>query len=144
MTYLTLDDFQDYIAILNELYRDGLFDEPVPGFERRYHGKLESILAQIHANYFGQELYRGIVNKAAWMFYCLVTNHPFQNGNKRIALLALYDFLKRNVDELYIDERELFKGLERMAIKTSESLPQDQERIMRYLKRKIRSFIIGF
>lgn len=144
MNYLTLEDFQDYISILNQLHQEGLFDEPVPGFERRYHGKLESILAQIQAHYFGRELYRGLISKAAWMFYCLVTNHPFQNGNKRIALLALYDFLKRNTYELYIDERELFTGLERMAIKTSESIPADQERILRYIKRKIRSFVIDY
>jgi death-on-curing family protein len=144
MNYLTLEDFEDYIFILNKLYQEGLFDEPVPGFDRRYHGKLESILAQIQANYFGRELYRGLVNKAAWMFYCLITNHPFQNGNKRIALLALFYFLKRNTYELYINERDLFVGLERMAIKTSESTPDDQERILRYLKRKIRSFIINY
>jgi death on curing protein len=78
------------------------------------------------------------------MFYCLIKNHPFFNGNKRVAVVALFDFLKRNVHELYLDENAIFNDLFSMAIRTSESRPEDIERVKSYLKRKIRSFILEF
>jgi death on curing protein len=92
---------------------------------------------------FGIELYPGVVNKASWLFYLLIKNHPFFNGNKRVAVVALFDFLKRNVRELYIDESEIFNGLFRMAIKTSESRAEDRDKIEKYLKRKIKSFVLS-
>jgi death on curing protein len=140
--YPSLQHFQDYVAILQNL--SDVFEEETPPFETRYKGRLESIIAQIQAEYFGKELYIGVVNKAVWLFYCLATNHPFFNGNKRIAVIALYDFLKQNTSELYINESDLFDGLLRMAIRTANSKPEDMERTKRYLKRKIRSFILEF
>ena len=120
------------------------FTEDIPTFSTRFEGVLESILEQIKSEFFGKELYKGIVSKAAWMFYCLIKNHPFLNGNKRVAVVALYDFLKRNVTELYIDENAIMNDLFRMAIRTSESPPEEIEQVKNYLKRKIRSFIIEY
>ncbi len=139
--YPQLEHFQGYVSILEDLSEE--FEEETPPFDTRYPGKLESIVAQIQATYFGKELYPGVVNKAVWLFYCLATNHPFHNGNKRVAVLALYDFLKQNTIELYINESDLFTGLLKMAIRTADSKPEEMEITLRYLKRKIRSFIIA-
>jgi death on curing protein len=139
-TYLELEDFKQIVSFLISIREE--FTEDIPPFETRYPEKLESIIEQIKAEYFGKELYKGVVNKAVWLFYCLVKNHPFFNGNKRIAVVALFDFLKRNVSELYIDQEAIVNDLFKMAIKTSESKPEEIERIKKYLKRKIKSFII--
>lgn len=32
------------------------------------------------------------ISEAVWLFYCLIKNHPFFNGNKRVAVVALFDF----------------------------------------------------
>ncbi len=142
INYLDLEDFKRIISKLQDMQTE--FTEDIPPFETRYAGILEGILAQIGSEYFGKELYKGVVNKAVWLFYCLIKNHPFFNGNKRVAVVALFDFLKRNVSELYIDDDAILNDLFRMAIRTSESDPTEIEAVKRYLKRKIRSFILEF
>jgi death-on-curing family protein len=139
-SYLEIEDFEQIVAYLRSIREE--FTEDIPPFETRYVGVLEGIIAQVKAEYFGRELYKGIVNKSAWMFYCLIKNHPFFNGNKRVAVVALFDFLKRNVHEIYLDENAILNDLFRMAIRTSESPPEDIEQVKRYLKRKIKSFIL--
>jgi death on curing protein len=141
-SYLEIADFEQIVTYLRSIREE--FTEDIPPFETRYAGVLEGITAQVKAEYFGKELYKGVVNKSVWMFYCLIKNHPFFNGNKRVAVVALFDFLKRNVHELYLDENAIFNDLFSMAIRTSESRPEDIERVKSYLKRKIRSFILEF
>ncbi|MCY7329797.1 MAG: type II toxin-antitoxin system death-on-curing family toxin, partial [Saprospiraceae bacterium] len=75
---------------------------------------------------------------------CLNKNHPFFNGNKRVSVIALFEFLKRNTTELYLDEGNILNDLSAMAIRTAESKPEEIEQVKNYLKRKIRSFIIEF
>jgi death-on-curing family protein len=142
INYLEVEDFERIVSHLQSMRAE--FTEDIPPFETRYAGILEGILAQIRSEYFGKELYKGVVNKAVWLFYCLIKNHPFFNGNKRVAVVALFDFLKRNVSELYIAEDAILNDLFRMAIRTSESDPAEMEQVKRYLKRKIRSFILEF
>jgi len=38
----------------------------------------------------------------------MIKNHPFQNGNKRIALTTLFVFLHRNGKWLEVDAQELY------------------------------------
>ena len=142
VNYPEVEDFEQIVSNLRSMRAE--FTEDIPPFETRYAGVLEGILAQIRAEYYGKELYKGVVNKAVWLFYCLIKNHPFFNGNKRVAVVALFDFLKRNVSELYIDEDAILNDLFQMAIRTSESDPAEMEQVKRYLKRKIRAFILEF
>ena len=138
--YLDIADFEKIVGYLRSIHEE--FTEDIPPFKTRYAGTLEGIIEQIKAEYFGKELYKGIVTKSVWFFYCLIKNHPFFNGNKRVAVVALFDFLKRNVNELYLDEDAIFNDLYKMAIKTSESKPEDIEQVKRYLRNKIRGFIL--
>ncbi|MCB0542281.1 MAG: type II toxin-antitoxin system death-on-curing family toxin [Saprospiraceae bacterium] len=142
VNYPEVEDFEQIVSNLRSMRAE--FTEDIPPFATRYAGVLEGILAQIRAEYYGKELYKGVVNKAVWLFYCLIKNHPFFNGNKRVAVVALFDFLKRNVSELYIDEDAILNDLFQMAIRTSESDPAELEQVKRYLKRKIRTFILEF
>ena len=104
--------------------------------------RLESIISQVQATYFGEELYKDFKTNAAILFYLINKDHPFVNGNKRISVVALYEFIERNVSELYISEQGLSNDLYEMAIKTAGSLPENMEEILNYLKDKINSFII--
>ena len=69
---------------------------------------LESALAQPHASFGGEELYPGIISKAASLCFSLVLNHPFVDGNKRIGHAAMETFLLLNGYEIVtdIDEEE--------------------------------------
>ncbi|QQG42451.1 MAG: Fic family protein [Candidatus Giovannonibacteria bacterium] len=44
---------------------------------------LESCLATPFHSFGGKSAYKGLIGKASMLFYLLVKNHPFQNGNKR-------------------------------------------------------------
>ena len=72
------------------------FDEPIPDFSTRFPNILESCLATPFQSFAKKSLYPTFVSKAAMLFYLLIKNHPFQNGNKRIAMTTLFVFLYRN------------------------------------------------
>jgi death-on-curing protein len=61
-------------------------------------GALESAVAQPRMSFGGTDLYPSLVEKAAALCFALVKNHPFVDGNKRVAhaatetLLILNDF----------------------------------------------------
>jgi death-on-curing family protein len=84
------------------------FNEPIPDFTTRYPNILESCLATPFQSFAGKSLYPGLHSKAAMLFYLLIKNHPFQNGNKRIAITALFYFLYKNRKWIRPDAQELY------------------------------------
>ena len=57
---------------------------------------LESAVNRPFQSLFGEDAYPGIEKKAAALFHSLVANHPFSDGNKRTAVLALVSFVVAN------------------------------------------------
>ena len=47
--------------------------------------------------------------------YHLCNNHPFIDGNKRIALIAMDIFLQRNGFEIVASEKETYKTMIRLS-----------------------------
>jgi len=84
------------------------WDEPIPEFDTRFPNKLESCLNQPFQTYAKKELYPTLVDKAAILFYLMVKNHPFENGNKRIAMTTLMTFLYMNKRWLRVDNNEMY------------------------------------
>jgi death-on-curing family protein len=84
------------------------WNEPIPGFETRYPNKLESCLATPQQKYAKKELYPGLIKKAAVLFYLMIKNHPFQNGNKRTAVMTLLYFLLKNGKWMKLTNQELY------------------------------------
>ncbi len=84
------------------------FDEPIPDFSTRFPNVLESCLVTPFMKFGGKSLYPSLTAKGSILFYLLIKNHPFQNGNKRIALTALLVFLHRNGKWLAVDAQELY------------------------------------
>ena len=85
------------------------WDEPIPEFGSRFPNVLESCLGQPFIQFGGKDLYRGIVGKSSSLFYLLIKNHPFQNGNKRIAVMSLLYFLHKNDKWLDVNNESLYK-----------------------------------
>lgn len=97
----------EYIAF--KLAREEFsFDEPIPDFSTRFPHALESCLAVPFQRFSGKSLYPSLISKASILFYLLIKNHPFQNGNKRIAMTTLFVFLYRNGKWLKVDTQELY------------------------------------
>ncbi|WP_291593470.1 virulence protein RhuM/Fic/DOC family protein [Bacteroides sp.] len=56
----------------------------------------KSSINTIYQTFGGEELYPSIEEKAAMLFYLVVKNHSFSDGNKRIAAFLFLWFLERN------------------------------------------------
>src|SRR5512143_1779382 len=84
------------------------WDEPIPSFGSRFPNVLESCLATPFQTFGRKVLYEGLTAKAAILFYLMVKNHPFENGNKRIAMTTLFVFLHKNKKWLRVDNQELY------------------------------------
>ncbi|OGD37126.1 MAG: hypothetical protein A2V45_13530 [Candidatus Aminicenantes bacterium RBG_19FT_COMBO_58_17] len=84
------------------------FNEPIPDFSTRFPNILESCLAAPFQSFSRKSLYPTLISRAGMLFYLLIKNHPFQNGNKRIAITALLVFLYKNRKWIEVDTQELF------------------------------------
>jgi len=76
------------------------------GFRDR--GGLLSAVAQPKMTLGGDELYASVIDKAAVLAVSLSQNHPFVDGNKRVAHAAMEVFLVLNGQEVEasVDEQE--------------------------------------
>lgn len=81
---------------------------PIPDFSTRYTDALERSIEAPFQTFGGRQLYPGLLKKSAILFYLMVKNHPFQNGNKRIAMTTLFYFLFQNKKWLKVDNQELY------------------------------------
>ena len=84
------------------------WDEPIPAFDSRFPNTLESCLTVPFQKFGGKNLYKGLTEKGAILFYLMVKNHPFYNGNKRIAMTTLFYFLHKNKKSLKVNNQELY------------------------------------
>jgi len=75
-------------ALINKKQTGELF-----GKER---GSLDGILKSINQSFGGTALYPSVEAKAAHLLYFIVKDHPFVDGNKRIASLLFLTFLAKN------------------------------------------------
>lgn len=106
MKIITIADVE-YITF--RLARSHLsFSEPIPDFLTRYPNVLESCVMTPFQSFSGKSLYPTLVAKASILFYLMIKNHPFQNGNKRIAITTLLTFLHENGKWLTVDTQELY------------------------------------
>jgi prophage maintenance system killer protein len=106
MRIITIADVE-YLAF--QLAKEHLsFDEPIPDFSTRFPNVLESCVLTPFQRFSGKGLYPTLVAKASILFYLMIKNHPFQNGNKRIAITALLTFLFVNDKWLEADTQELY------------------------------------
>jgi death-on-curing protein len=62
----------------------------------RDRGAFESALARPAATFGGEDLYADIAEKAAALMHSLALNHPFVDGNKRVAAFAAIVFVESN------------------------------------------------
>jgi len=103
------------------------WDEPIPGFGTRYTNALERCIEQPFQTFAGKQLYPGLVKKTSILFYLMIKNHPFQNGNKRIAMTTLFYFLFQNKKWLKVDSQELY-NFARWVAESNSKLKEDTVR----------------
>lgn len=116
------------------------WDEPIPDFGSRFPNLLESCINQPFVRFDRKDLYRGLIGKASILFYLMIKNHPFQNGNKRIAIMTLLYFLYKNNKWLDIDNIKLYNFARNIA----KSDPKEKDKIILDIKNTIKSHLIDF
>lgn len=84
------------------------YTEPIPEFGTRFPNILESCLKTPFQSFGGRYLYEGLVQKTAVLFYLMIKNHPFKNGNKRIAMMTMLYLLHKNKKWLEVDNQVLY------------------------------------
>ncbi len=82
-------------------------NDPIPSFQLHATPLLESSLGTPKQTYGGKDLYATLIDKAIILYFSLIKNHPFQNGNKRIATTSLLVFLWINDYWLKVSDEEL-------------------------------------
>lgn len=99
----------EYISLGQVLYlHDELLRETGGSEGVRDQGLLASALARPGATFGGQDLYPTLPEKAAALMHSLVGNHPFVDGNKRVAIATAELFLQVNGHMLTADNDALF------------------------------------
>ena len=104
-------------------------DSNIFGVERN-HG-LESILNDIYLTLDNKDVYESIELKACNFLYTLIKNHPFVDGNKRIAA-TLFIYFLNYYGLLYKDNKQIIDNntLTAMTLLIAESNPKEKEIII--------------
>jgi len=134
---VTMEEIQ-YLA--HELARRHLeWKEPIPDFSTRYPRILEQCLFAPFQTYRGQ-LYKGLVKKASIFFYVMIKNHPFQNGNKRIAITSLLLLLQKNGKWINMSTQELYN----LAQWIASSDPEFKDETLSAIQKKLSKSLVPF
>jgi death-on-curing protein len=80
-------------------------------------GLADSALHAPFAGFGGHDVYEGFAVRAAILASRIVRNHPLLDGNKRLALLAMIEFLRRNHQDWPsdLDQDEVAATFEQLA-----------------------------
>ncbi|MFA6197610.1 MAG: type II toxin-antitoxin system death-on-curing family toxin [Patescibacteria group bacterium] len=115
------------------------FNEPIPDFQTRYPGKLESCLAQPFQRLDRKSLHSTPERRTATLFYLMIKNHPFQNGNKRIAMTGMLVLLYKQHKWLRVDTKELYN----FAVWVASSPPKLKDEVILAIVKFIRTNQVG-
>jgi death-on-curing protein len=113
------------------------FNEPIPDFSTRTPNILESCLATPFQTFGGKFLYPGFLTRASMLFYFMIKNHPFENGNKRIAITTLFTFLFANNKWLIADIQELYN----FTVWVAQSPPQFKDEVVKAIEKFLKTHI---
>jgi len=135
MRIITVADVE-YLAF--RLAKEHLsFNEPIPDFSTRFPNVLESCVVTPFQKFSGKALYPSLVAKASILFYLMIKNHPFQNGNKRIAITTLLAFLLGNGKWIKADTQELYN----FTVWVAQSPAELNEQVVAAIQKFIRNHL---
>ena len=127
----------EYVA--HRLARETMaWTEPIPDFSTRYTNALERCIDTPFQSYGGRQLYPSLLKKTSILFYFMIKNHPFQNGNKRIAMATLFYFLFQNGKWIKVDNQELYNFAKWVA----ESNPKLKDATIGAIETFLKNYII--
>lgn len=115
------------------------FDEPIPDFSTRFPHILESCLLTPFQKFSGKSLYPSLISKASMLLYLMIKNHPFQNGNKRIAISTLLVFLHKNSKWLKVNSQSFYN----LTVWVAQSPAELKEAVVMGIETFIRTYLVN-
>ncbi|MCG2690329.1 type II toxin-antitoxin system death-on-curing family toxin [Candidatus Parcubacteria bacterium] len=89
--------YKDALSVVEELKKDLLKKKQASDlFGKQNSEQFQSILGALYQTFAKKELYESLEEKAANLFYLTIKDHPFIDGNKRIASILFIYFLDKN------------------------------------------------
>ena len=76
---------------------------------------LDSAIAAPFQAFDGQSMFPSLQQKAVRLGFCLIMNHPFIDGNKRIGAHVMLTMLAMNCIELDYTQKELYEIILKVA-----------------------------
>jgi death-on-curing family protein len=114
------------------------FNEPIPDFSTRFPYILESCIATPFQSFSGKSLYPTFISKASMLFYLMIKNYPFQNGNKRITMTTLFVFLYKNKKWMKVDTQELYN----FTVWIAQSPAKLNEETVKAIEKFLKTYIV--
>jgi death-on-curing family protein len=94
----------------------------------RVKDSIAGIVGNVFQSVFGQEVYETIEEKASYLLYFFVKNHPFVDGNKRSGAFAFIWFL--NKSGIFNKNKISPEALTVLTLLVAESNPKDKEKVI--------------
>jgi len=109
-------------------------------FGNENNNKLESVVKNLYQTFSKKELYKNIEEKSANLLYLIIKDHPFTDGNKRIASFLFVYFLDKN-NYLYKESGEKKindNALTVLALLIAESNPKEKDQMVALITQLIK------
>ncbi len=128
--------YEEAINVISEIKKDLITKKEASDFFGRENSdKFKGILGNIYQTFDRKELYPSLEEKSAHLLYFIIKDHPFVDGNKRIAsfLFVYYldknDFLYRSTGEKKINNNTLTA----LAILIAISNPSEKDKLIKVI-----------
>jgi len=129
-------EYEEAKRIIKEIKKDLISKKEASDlFGQDNEGRLAGIIKNIYQTFKGKELYPSLEEKAAHLLYFIVKDHPFIDGNKRIASFLFVYFLDKN-NFLYKENRERKindNALTALTLLIAVSKPKDKDILIKII-----------
>jgi death on curing protein len=132
--WINIEDFE--FICFNTARKSLELNEPIPDYSTRENSLLESSLAAPRLAFEFSEA--TLERQASVLFYSLIKNHPFKNGNKRIAVVTLLVFLSLNGKWININPSFFYET----AVLVAKSDPKERESVLERIAELINKFAV--
>ena len=128
--------YENCLKIISELKKELIVKKEASGlFGIEVSERFKSVAGNLYQTFGGKELYTTIEEKAAHLLYLTIKDHPFSDGNKRIASFLFVYFLDKN-NFLYkkSGERKINdNALVALALLIAESNPKEKDVLVKII-----------
>ncbi|MBU4479940.1 Fic family protein [Patescibacteria group bacterium] len=138
-------EYENVLTVISEVKKNLISKKEASElFGNERDGSFGGIINGIYQTFDKKELYKSLDDKAVHLLYLIIKDHPFTDGNKRIASFLFVYFLDKN-NYLYRKngERKINdNALTALALLVAESNPKEKDTIISLIKNLISDFVV--